>query len=65
MHVPHSTVSWMRWSNGLRSAGGYENVGEPLLFEEAMNKLLAQTRFASWLAPGSARRTERFVAMVS
>ena len=43
----------------------YESVGDPVSFEAAMNKLLAQTRFASWLAPGSARRTERFVAMVA
>jgi hypothetical protein len=42
----------------------YESVGDPAPFEEAMNKLLAETRFASWVAPGSARRTERFVAMV-
>ena len=43
----------------------YENVGDPLTFEAAMNKLLAETGFASWLTPGSARRTERFVAMVA
>jgi Domain of unknown function (DUF4936) len=42
----------------------YEDVGDPAPFEAAMNTLLAETRFASWLAPGSARRTERFVAMV-
>ena len=42
----------------------YESVGDPAPFEEAMNKLLAESRFASWVAPGSARRTERFVAMV-
>ena len=41
----------------------YENVGDPLNFEATMDKLLADTRFASCLAPGSARRTERFVAM--
>ena len=40
----------------------YENVVEPARFEAALNTLLAQTRFASWLAPGSTRRTERFVA---
>jgi Domain of unknown function (DUF4936) len=40
----------------------YENVGDPAPFEAAMNKLLARTRFDSWMAPGSARRTERFVA---
>jgi hypothetical protein len=43
----------------------YESVGDPVPFEATMNKLLAETRFASWLAPGSARRTERFVAMVA
>lgn len=41
----------------------YENVAEPSRFEAALNALVAQTRFASWLAPGSARRTERFVAL--
>ncbi|HEY8622953.1 MAG TPA: DUF4936 family protein [Casimicrobiaceae bacterium] len=41
----------------------YDNVGEPVRFEAALNKLLAQTRFASWVAPGSVRRTERFVAL--
>jgi len=40
----------------------YENVGDPVPFEAAMNKLLGEARFASWVAPGSARRTERFVA---
>jgi hypothetical protein len=42
----------------------YENVGDPVPFEAALNNLLGATRFASWMAPGSARRTERFVAMV-
>jgi Domain of unknown function (DUF4936) len=39
----------------------YENVVEPVRFEAAMNRLLAQTCFASWLAPGSTRCTERFI----
>ena len=39
----------------------YESVADPASFEAALNKLLGQARFASWLAPGSARRTERFV----
>jgi hypothetical protein len=43
----------------------YESVGDPAPFEAAMNKLLGETGFASWLAPGSARRTERFVAMAA
>ena len=43
----------------------YERVGDPVPFEAAMNKLLGETRFASCLAPGSARRTERFVAMAT
>ena len=43
----------------------YESVGEPVPFEAAMDKLLGETRFAAWLAPGSARRTERFVAMAT
>jgi hypothetical protein len=43
----------------------YESVGDPVTFEAAMDKLLGETRFAAWLAPGSTRRTERFVAMVA
>ena len=39
----------------------YDNVGDPVPFEAAMNEMLGETRFVSWLAPGSARRTERFV----
>ena len=42
----------------------YENVGDPVPFEAALNDLLEETRFASCVAPGSARRTERFVAML-
>ena len=42
----------------------YENVGDPVPFEAALNDLLGETRFSSWMAAGSARRTERFVAMV-
>ncbi len=41
----------------------YEDVREPREFEAAMSGLLARTRFASWLARGSARRIERFVAL--
>jgi hypothetical protein len=41
----------------------YENVVEPVRFEAALNGSLAQTRFESWLLPGSTRRTERFVAL--
>jgi hypothetical protein len=41
----------------------YENVGDPVPFEAALNDLLGETRFSSWMAPGSARRTERFVTM--
>jgi Domain of unknown function (DUF4936) len=40
----------------------YENIVEPVGFEAALNALLGRTRFVSWLAPGSERRTERFVA---
>jgi hypothetical protein len=43
----------------------YESVGDPASFEAAMNKLLGEMGFASWLAPGSARRTERFVTMAA
>jgi Domain of unknown function (DUF4936) len=39
----------------------YENVGEPVDFEAALNALLARTDFALWLAPDASRRTERFV----
>jgi hypothetical protein len=39
----------------------YENVGDPEPFEAAIDKLLGEARFASWMAPGSARRSERFV----
>jgi Domain of unknown function (DUF4936) len=42
----------------------YEDVGDPVPFESALNNLIGETRFAAWVAPGSARRTERFVAMV-
>jgi hypothetical protein len=42
----------------------YENIGDPVRFEAALNNKLGETRFATWVAPGSARRTERFVAMV-
>jgi hypothetical protein len=42
----------------------YENVGDPVRFEATLNGLLGETPFATWMAPGSARRTERFVAMV-
>ena len=41
----------------------YENVGDPVRFEATLNSLLGETPFATWMAPGSARRTERFVAM--
>jgi hypothetical protein len=42
----------------------YENVCDPVRFEATLNSLLGETPFATWMAPGSARRTERFVAMV-
>ena len=42
----------------------YENVGDPVRFEARLNSLLGQTPFATWMAPGSVRRSERFVAMV-
>jgi hypothetical protein len=41
----------------------YENVGDPGRFEATLNSLLGETSFATWVAPDSARRTERFVAM--
>lgn len=41
----------------------YEDVRDPADFEAAMTGLLARTRFASWLAQGSMRRIERFIAL--
>ena len=40
----------------------YENVHDPERFEATLNDLLAAHRFAAFLEPGSARKTERFVA---
>jgi len=40
----------------------YENVRDPGRFEATLGDLLAARRFAAFLAPGSERRTERFVA---
>ena len=40
----------------------YENVFDPERFEATLGDLLAARRFVAFLAPGSARRIERFVA---
>jgi len=40
----------------------YETVGDPARFKATLGDLLAARRFAAFLAPGSERRTERFVA---
>jgi hypothetical protein len=40
----------------------YENVHDKERFEITLNDLLSAHRFASFLAPGSERRIERFVA---
>ena len=40
----------------------YENVRDPDRLEAALADLLAEHRFSACLAPGSERRTERFVA---
>jgi hypothetical protein len=40
----------------------YENVLDPKRFEATLGDLLAARRFVAFLAPGSARRIERFVA---
>ena len=40
----------------------YENVRDPERFEATLEDLLAARRFAAFLAPGSERRVERFVA---
>ena len=53
LHAQDDAALWMEV---------YENVGDPIPFEAAMNELLEERRFASWIALGSARRTERFVA---
>jgi hypothetical protein len=42
----------------------YENVRDTKRFEPMLNDLLAAHRFARFLAPGSERRIERFVAQV-
>jgi hypothetical protein len=39
----------------------YENVADPERFEAELTVVLARSRFASWLSPGSTRRIERFV----
>lgn len=40
----------------------YENVLDPERFEAALGDLLGARRFAAFLAPGTGRRIERFVA---
>ncbi|HEV2978965.1 MAG TPA: DUF4936 family protein [Casimicrobiaceae bacterium] len=40
----------------------YENVHDKKRFEMTLNDLLSAHRFASFLAPGSERRIERFVS---
>ena len=40
----------------------YENVRDPERFEATLEDLLAARHFAAFLAPGSERRVERFVA---
>ena len=40
----------------------YEGVRDPARFEGMLNDLLDGHRFAAFLAPGSARKVERFVA---
>ena len=40
----------------------YENVRDTERFEAMLDDLLAARRFAAFLAPGSERRVERFVA---
>jgi hypothetical protein len=42
----------------------YENVRDTQRFEALLSDLLGSERFAQFLAPGSQRRTERFVAQV-
>ena len=40
----------------------YDDVGDPRTFEETLASVLADHDFSSFLAPGSDRRIERFVA---
>jgi hypothetical protein len=40
----------------------YENVRDPVCFEATLEDLLTARRFTAFLAPGSERRIERFVA---
>ena len=40
----------------------YEGVRDPAVFEVTLAELLAERAFASFLAPGSTRKIERFVA---
>lgn len=40
----------------------YDNVADTRRFETMLDDLLAATRFAAFLAPGSTRRIERFIA---
>jgi hypothetical protein len=40
----------------------YDGVRDPAAFEAALAQLLAERDFASFLAPGSTRKIERFVA---
>lgn len=43
----------------------YDHVGDRQRFEVMLNELLAAHRFAAFLAPGSERRIERFIARAS
>jgi hypothetical protein len=40
----------------------YDDVGDPRTFEETLASVLADHDFSSFLAPGSDRRIERFIA---
>jgi hypothetical protein len=40
----------------------YESIRDPARFEETLSDLLDTHRFSQFLAPGSARKIERFVA---
>ena len=43
----------------------YENIRDVARFEGMLDDLLAAKRFATFLAPGSGRRIERFVAQTA
>ncbi len=52
LRAQHDPTLWMEI---------YENVADPERFQAGLADALDRAGFASWLSPGSTRRTERFV----